>query len=296
MQGTSALKKNIRRAIGASLAVAGVALSPSTGVAQSAPTNHFQWTKMEGQANDIGVARDHIIWIVNNSTQPNGEYQLYTWNAGPKSWVDQKITGVRLFAESGSDVPWVMKQNGEMWRRHKNVWQREFAVTGLTAFSSNGVNSMAILPEGRGRQFMIGNDNTGLPGGVWQYNENGNGWTSLNNQMRMKRIANDRFGNVWAIDETNYVWQYRQEMGSWEKFGGQMGTAVAVGGTYSGGPAGVVVYLVGMDKMLYKLIDGAFVKALGGGANLKEIASDEAGDVWAVTNDRQIFKGTQVKH
>ena len=256
----------------ASLAVAGVALSPNAGAAQHAPTNNFQWTKLEGQANDIGVARDHVLWIVNNSTQPNGEYQLYTWNAGPRNWVDQKITGVRLFAESGSDAPWVMKQNGEMWRRHKNVWQRDFAVSGLTNFSSQGINSMAILPDGRGKQFMI------------------------TNQMRMKRIANDRYGNVWAIDETNYVWHYAQASGSWEKHGGQMGTAVAIGGTHSGGPAGVVVYLVGTDKTLYKLIDGAFVKSQGGGSNLKEITSDEAGDVWAVTNDRQIFKGTQVRH
>ncbi len=98
-------------------AVAAIALTPSSGTAQAAPSNTFRWEKMEGQANDIGVARDHIIWIVNNSTQPNGEYQLYTWNPGPKNWVDQKMNGIHVSAEAGSDAPYVMKKNGEVWRR-----------------------------------------------------------------------------------------------------------------------------------------------------------------------------------
>ena len=295
MSSISVLKSTVRRTIGASLAVAAVALSASVGTAQSAPSNTFRWEKMEGQANDIGVARDHILWIVNNSTQPNGEYQLYTWNPVPKNWVDQKMSGVRVFAESGSDAPYVLKKDGQVWRRVNGTWTRTHTMQSMTAFASAGVNTMATLPDGQGRQFMIANDPDGLPGGVYQYSRDNSRWESLNNKTRMKKIAADRFGNLWAIDETNYVWQYFMQSASWNKFGGQMGTAVAIGGTYGGGADAALVYIVGMDKTLYKLVGDAFVKSGGNGANLMEIASDEAGNVWSVTQDRQIFKGVLMR-
>ena len=283
-----------RRRSGAILGLAAIAAVPSSATAQKLSSNNFKWDKLAGQANDIGVARDNILWIVNNATQPNGEYQLYTWNAGPANWVDQKVTGVRLFAESGSDAPYILKANGEIWRRRNGTWEKQFGALNITSFSSAGRDTKAILPQGQGEQFMIGKDPTATSGGVSRLNHATNEWMYLNNPARMKRVAADHFGNAWTIDENNYVWAYDPSANSWTKMNGTMGTALAVGGSFYGAPGTVQVYLVGTDRMLYKLVRGEFVKSRGDGKNLMEIAADSDGNVWAVTADRQIFKGTQI--
>lgn len=138
------------------------------------------WQVMPGRARDIDIGRDGSVWIIGTNTVPGG-YGIYRWNGS--GW--QPIDGgaVRI-AVNPNGQPWVVNNQGYIFRRVNGAWQH---LTGLAKDIAIGHN---------GSVWVIGAN--AVPGGFGIYRWNGSGWQPIDGGA--VRIAVDNNGNPWVIN------------------------------------------------------------------------------------------------
>ena len=88
----------------------------------SSPTlRSLQWTRLAGQARDIGVGADGSAWIIGN-TPVGGGYSIHRFVPSTNDWVTIPGGAVRI-AVAPDGTPWVVNSGQQIFRRNGNRWQ-----------------------------------------------------------------------------------------------------------------------------------------------------------------------------
>ncbi|MEU4549980.1 tectonin domain-containing protein [Nonomuraea dietziae] len=156
-----------------------------------------EWQQLPGLASRL-AAGPTALWGISSS----GAVQRWTgsgWalEGGP-------ATRISVSADSGS-LPWIVRPNGNIWRRTLEGPWRQVAGTGVD-----------IAAGGADNTWTLGS------GGIFRWN--GSGWTRADGSAA--RIAAGSSGEVWIIDPNGRI--YRRSSDRWElKPGSGVDIAVA---------------------------------------------------------------------
>src|SRR6185437_3993449 len=85
-----------------------------------------------GQARDIGVAPNGIVWIIGTNSQ-NGSYEVWSWNGS--SWIPNAGSGQEIDVAANGD-PVVNGADGKVWIMDggPNSGWSQVDIGGLSAF------------------------------------------------------------------------------------------------------------------------------------------------------------------
>jgi hypothetical protein len=74
-----------------------------------------RWSRLPGEANDIGAGADGTVWVIGNTAADSGgNYRIYRWDAGAGTWrAHPNGKGVRI-AVDRSGNPWVVQADGKV--------------------------------------------------------------------------------------------------------------------------------------------------------------------------------------
>jgi hypothetical protein len=77
------------------------------------------WQHVDGCATDIGVGNNNSVWIVGCTVGRNG-YHIRKWTG--TGWQTLGDAGMEI-AVSPSGIPWVVAEDGAIFKRNGNTWQ-----------------------------------------------------------------------------------------------------------------------------------------------------------------------------
>lgn len=81
---------------------------------------YFAWKKIPGTARDISIGADGTAYVIGASAVAGG-YEIYKWNGS--SWIHIPGGAVRV-AVSPTGVPWVVSNDGGIFRLTNGAWQK----------------------------------------------------------------------------------------------------------------------------------------------------------------------------
>ena len=138
------------------------------------------WQLLPGRAKDIDISKNGSVWII-GANEVNGGYPIWYWHG--TDWTPIDGGAVRI-AVDPSDNPWIVNNEGYIYRRVNDAWQ--------------------LLP-GRAKDIDIGDDGSvwivgtnEVTGGYGIYQWNGSNWDVKDGGA--VRIAVDENGNPWVVN------------------------------------------------------------------------------------------------
>lgn len=138
------------------------------------------WQLLPGRAKDIDISKNGSVWII-GANEVNGGYSIWYWHG--TDWTPIDGGAVRI-AVDPSDNPWIVNNEGYIYRRVNNAWQ--------------------LLP-GRAKDIDIGEDGSvwivgtnEVTAGYGLYQWNGSNWDVKDGGA--VRIAVDENGNPWVVN------------------------------------------------------------------------------------------------
>jgi len=119
------------------------------------------WRELPGRAIDIGAGAGSEVWVVGTDSVPGGS-SLFRWNGS--QW--DKVDGAAARIAVGPDGnPWVVNNEGRIYRRQANAWTELPGRARDIAVSSNGT------------AWVVGTD--AVPGGSSVLYWNGSSWVRI---------------------------------------------------------------------------------------------------------------------
>jgi hypothetical protein len=229
----------------------------------AAPMVQAQWTKLPGQASDIGVGSRGEAWAL-GVERVDGGNPIFRWRQSDWERVDGGA--VRLDVDP-QGRPWVVNAAGEILRRDRRDWQR--------------------LP-GRGRDIGIGANGDvwlvgveSVPGGGPIFRWNGNDWEPMPGGA--VRIDVDPRGIPWVVNDRGEVLRFGRDR-QWERLPGS-GVDLTIG---SDGSA----WLLGTDRVagghsVHRWNGRDWERVDGGG-----VAVSAGREAWLVNDAGEIFRSS----
>lgn len=148
------------------------------------------WNYFPGLATDVGAGYgvNKSLWII-GKTAVNGGYSIHSYNYATKTFTQVPGGAVRI-SVGANNVPWVVNNLGQIFKRVNSQWQQQPGT------------ALDIAVAGEGAVYMV--STTPAPGGFavkfWKDNQ----WKQMPGRGAM-RIAVTPEGEPWAIDNTNKV-------------------------------------------------------------------------------------------
>lgn len=144
--------------------------------------------QIAGAASDISSGSDGSLYIIGRDANVGG-YGVYR-SSGWGTWDRLGAAAVRI-AVAGQNVPWVVKSNGNIFKRTGNYWQQ---MPGTAREIAGG---------GDGSVYIIGKN--AVSGGYGIYRWNGTGWTQLVGGG--VQIAAGTNGVPWMINNSGDIFK-----------------------------------------------------------------------------------------
>ena len=209
---------------------------------------------MPGEARDIDVGADGSVYAVGK------DGTVYKWTESSYSWSNVGGTGERI-AVTASGTPWIVTDNGAIYRRRGSNWQK------LPGEAED------IAAAAAGDVWIVGKGG----GAVYKWSEDNYTWNRFDGEGA--RIAAGG-SDVWLITKDNTI--FRRQGNNWQNMPGEAGD-IAVG------PDGAVWATARGNGAIYQWNDSAYswqqVQGEGG-----SIAAGPNGAVWTISGDRKIYR------
>jgi len=216
------------------------------------------WTKLDGEATDIGVGADASVWVVgtNESTHGNDIYRR-----SGSSW--RKIGGYATrLAVGPNGNAWMVQKAGHIYAYESGRWTKK---------------------PGRARDIGVGADGsvwvigtTEANGGYGIYRRDGSTWTRVSGAA--ERIAVGPDGNAWVVNAQGKVWQWTGS--GWTQRRSEGAADIGVGADGS-------VWITTTDGAIYRRVGAVWVKQSGGA---QHIAVGSGGEAWVVNRANKIYR------
>jgi hypothetical protein len=175
-----------------------------------------EWQQLPGLASRL-AAGPTALWGIS----PSGAVQRWTGS----DWALEGGQAARIsVSDDGDSLPWIVRPNGNIWRRTLDGPWRQVAGTGLDIAAGGADNTWAL----------------GSAGGIFRWN--GSGWTHADGSA--VRIAAGSRGEVWIIDPNG--WVYRRSSDQWQRMPGSDVLDIAVAS-----PARVAITTADHDAYLW---------------------------------------------
>jgi len=218
-------------------------------------TDQPAWQRMLGEANDIGVGANGVVWVIGTDPR-NGGYGIYRWNG--QSWNRVEGGAVRIDVDPYGN-PWVINDSHQIFRWVNGLWQR---LPGDAIDVGIGANGSVWVVSG---------------GGV--YNWNGIDWDRYSGSA--VRIDVDPTGNPWVIDYNDDIYQLVD--GWWIEMPGDAHD-IGIGGDGS-------VWVIGTRRSgggysIYRWIESDWNRVEG---SARQISVTNDGRPWVAGSDGDIY-------
>jgi len=216
-----------------------------------APTNQFQWNKVEGNLVKISAAGQNICGI-------NADGQI--WKFTGQGWT--AVPGTATHVACGSDgSTWCITPSEEIYRwSPAGSWEQ---VPGtLTVISVS--NAMNVWGCNKLNEI---------------YNWNGSMWNKIDGVGKYISVGDD--GSVWVVNPAGEIWRRPGVQGSWEQVQGSLVT-VSVFNQNS-------VVGTNAEGQIWAWTGAGWTQS-GGSAKSISVASALNNNVWAVTPTNEIYR------
>jgi hypothetical protein len=221
------------------------------------------WRRLDGQARDAGVGADGTTWVVGNNPVSGG-YDIYKRNN--TRW--ERIPGgaIRIDVDPKGN-PWIVSDNGKIFRGAGGGWSE---VPGGGRATDIGIGASGAV-------WVVGANRVSGGYAIARYKSDNTGWELIPGGAI--RIDVDPNGNPWIVSDDGKI--FRGAGGGWSEAPGN-GRAIDITVGADG-----VVYVLGTDGRVYKLVDNKWV--LQAGMHGSSISAGPAGILWKVTNNNEIW-------
>jgi hypothetical protein len=161
------------------------------------------WNRQPGLGLYIAGNAQGSLWVVGVDEVTSGNYSIHQYAGDPGSeWRRQPGAGRRIAVDARGDV-WMVDAQNYIFRytTQTGLWER---LPGL---------GQDIAAGGDGSVWLVG---TGpVAGGYGIYKWNGSGWTEFSGGAM--RIAVERNGSPWVVNDAGDVYRYNTQSRSWEQ-------------------------------------------------------------------------------
>lgn len=175
------------------------------------------WTKLDGQASQVSMGVDGVIWCVDNKGF------VYEWIEESKAWSKLPGNDILKIAVYNAINVWAYTIYGQIWYWNGLDWQLVDGI--ITKDIGSGVDGSVVCIGERNKIFL----------------RSGTVWNDMGNKSGDIVTIGD-MGNIWCI-ENNKVYKW-SGMGKWEEKPGIMRSI-------SCGPEGKLVLAIDMDGKVY---------------------------------------------
>ena len=146
------------------------------------------WERVTGgDAKDVGVGANGMVWLVGAGTGPGGN-KIYRWNPDSGSWDHTGGHGERIAVEPDGTA-WIVQSegyNGAVWR---------YAGGGQWTHMGNEARDIGIGAEGS--VYIVGTDSGNSGFGIHRWNPDSGSWDHTGEYGLRVAVAPD--GNLWII-------------------------------------------------------------------------------------------------
>jgi hypothetical protein len=236
-----------------------------------APAPDFNgWQQIPGGARDISVGANGDVWVAGTDDAPDGHlYKLLP----DGTWAMESFYSKRLAVGPNGD-PWAINSAGQIYRREGGDWH---LVPGEASDIAIGAD---------GTVWIVGTVAAPAGGGYRLFRWNGSGWDAESLGRGALRVAVDRAGSPWIVDDASRIWRLNGGLASGSRawvqvWGGGTDIAVSSSGT---------VWVAGAQGVAYRrdeYNDGWVATTYGSG--LRDISVGPDGRVWGVNTLDAIF-------
>ena len=211
------------------------------------------WTKLDGEATDIGVGASGTVWII-GTTEANGGYGIHRRDGS--TWT--RVSGAAERIAVGLDGnAWVVNTNGYIFAHENGAWSQK---------------------PGRARDIDVGADGSvwviGTNNGIYRWS--GSAWQKQTGAGT--RIAVGPNGNAWVVNAQGKVWQWTGS--GWTQRRSEGAADIGVGADGS-------VWITTTDDAIYRRVGAVWVKQSGGA---RHIAAGPGGEAWVVNRANRIYR------
>jgi len=173
------------------------------------------WAVKPGRANDIAAGDAGVVWAIGNGSKPNGNFTIHQWNGSDWNLIDGAAKRV---AVRGTE-PWVVNNQGQIFRRRNNSWGNPLPGCAADIGASNGTTDVWIIAcDGVVKKWNEGAGNWDATDGIGTriaVTTGGIPWVVQANGNIFERTTSSSAGNArWAqragcardIGAFNHVW------------------------------------------------------------------------------------------
>ena len=197
---------------------------------QTASAVDVFWYRQPGSAVGITSNASGSVWIVGTDRQStdgfNNGFNVYKWN--DTEFVKQNVFAARTLGVTTTDQLWTVNDQNDLF----------MPLNGSQLLSSTKARDVAV--GGDNSVWIIGTDKR--VGGYGVYQRTGaNAWLAAN--FGAVRIAIDKQGNAWAVNDAGEIHMYNIATKKWERKQGAKARSV-----HTGADSGAV-WMLGTDSI-----------------------------------------------
>jgi len=215
-----------------------------------APTNQFQWNKVEGNLVKISAAGQNIVGI-------NAEGAL--WKFTPQGWTSVPGSATHVACSSDGST-WCITGADEIYRWGPNGWEQ---VPGNLSVISVA-NNTNVWGCNKGGEI---------------YNWNGSSWNLVEGSGRWISVGED--GNVWVITPNGEIYRRPGVQGGWEQVAGALQTLSVFNQNSVVGQSA--------DGNIWAWTGAGWTQSPGSAKSIS-VASGLNNHVWVVTPTNEIYR------
>jgi hypothetical protein len=145
-----------------------------------------------GTAKDIGIGANGSVWIIGTNTVSGG-YGIYRWDWDGENWEGIDHGAVRIDVDPQGN-PWIVKDNGNIYKRVGNKWEQLFGTAKDIGIGANG------------SVWIIGTNP--VSGGYGIYRWDRENWKGIDGGA--EQISVDRNGIPWVVNSSNHIYRKKR--------------------------------------------------------------------------------------